>query len=160
MRLKVLVVMALLGLGSQVARANYLFRWYSPTNIFQASFQVEDWQILPGNYFDGPTFYNSIVVTSPDHVWRFGAESQYDVATGSWDPRDRYIVLDLEGGLDQLGLMAGNNIIFEFHLGGPNLWADNRGYWAMSQIPEPPGLALLGLALAAVAAVTLGRRWG
>jgi hypothetical protein len=68
---KSLVAVALLlCTGSAFAQGKLLFTWHGNQNLFQASFQIYDYEMTPGIYFEGSHLYDqTVVVTAPDHTW-------------------------------------------------------------------------------------------
>jgi hypothetical protein len=67
-----LLLAATVGLfaNSALAQGTMRFTWHGAQDLFQASFQIYDFEMVPGIYFMNTGLFNrTITVSSPDHVW-------------------------------------------------------------------------------------------
>jgi hypothetical protein len=146
-----ITIAAALVAGSVLGQGTFLYTWHGNLGLFQGSFQVTAAENQPGAYFNSQTFLNSIQFTSPDSTFAYSwpggiAEGR----AGSGGLAD--LSLTLFNAAAQRELTASADLTYaamwEFAIGGPQLWAED-GRWTVSQIPEPcPGLLLLAAILA------------
>jgi hypothetical protein len=146
MNLKFLVLVAVLTTGSAYGQGKILFTWQGNQNLFQASFQIYDYEMTPGTYFEGTHLYEqTVVVTGPDHTWTTsgsgGGYASRFVSPGNLyldlicrDPAFPGVEVDFTG-----------SGIFEMDTAGIRF--SEGGSWTTSPIPEPScaALTLFGL---------------
>jgi hypothetical protein len=69
---------ALLCAPSAFAQGIIQFNWHGNENLFQASFQIYDYEMAPGTWFSGTHLFDqTLTVTSPDHAWAPGTSVSY-----------------------------------------------------------------------------------
>ena len=160
--LRSIALAALLATASAHAQGVIQFDWHGDQNLFQASFQVYDYQMVPGSNFEGPDwssgkyqdalFDRTATITAPDAYFAPGT----CYGTGGTPMHNG---LDLNGNL-MLGFGAPNpwnGIGFaatatEDSMG--EMWQSGTlretGHWTWAPIPEPTAFALFGLGLLAL----------
>jgi PEP-CTERM motif len=144
--------------NSALAQGTMLFTWNPTgpmgpllTTIFQASFQIYDFEQTPGTWFSGTHLYEqTLVVTSPDHTWLGGG----GYASG-FRP-DLYLDLTCnDPAFPGVRLSINASSISEdtWSAGGfptGNVFRES-GFWTLAPVPEPSSAALLALGLLAMA---------
>jgi hypothetical protein len=149
LNLKALALAAVLTAGSAHAQGIIQFNWHGDQNLFQASFQVYDYEMTPGTWFSGTHLYEqTVVVTGPDHTWNTsgtgGGYASRFVSPGNLyldlicrDPAFPGVEVDFTG-----------SGIFEMDTAGIRF--SEGGSWTTSPIPEPSCGAILVLGLLAL----------
>jgi hypothetical protein len=138
------------------AQGKIQFTWHGDQNLFQASFQVWDYQMAPNSNFEPGLFDETFTITAPDVYLPPGS----CLGTGG-DPfhngfdQNGNLTLGAGGPYPQTGTgywaTASVNFVSEGGSGegGPkNFW--EYGHWTWAPIPEPSTLSLLGLGLLAL----------
>jgi hypothetical protein len=134
-----------------MAQGVILFTWHGNSNFFNASFEVNNDEVLPGSTFSSQLFQHSIAVTNPigqTYLSNDGTSSEH----GSFYPWNLSVqMVDFQRGTE-LFMSGGNQfgspyrtagVIWEQYSSATDyLWFET-GYWSSTQIPEPSVTALL-----------------
>jgi hypothetical protein len=148
-----LILAAVLCAGSTLAQGKMEAAWHSSnggppgTSLFEASFQIYDWQMAPGSMFYGsPLFQQTVSVTSPDHTWLPGT----GVDRGSRVLTDGSLYLDVafsDASFSGTTVFLSAGGVAEIGPSGPVY--SEPGYFALSEVPEPSCAWLLIVGLLA-----------
>jgi hypothetical protein len=155
----------LLCAASAFAQGTIRFDWHGDHNLFQASFQVYDYQMAPGGNFEGPDwssgkyqdalFDRTFTITGP--YFNFVPGTCY--GTGG-DPIhngfdiNRNLMIGVNARNGDYDASASSNVVGEGYL-DQSLW--EYGYWTWAPIPEPSAFSLFGLGLLAMYMKKAGR---
>jgi PEP-CTERM motif len=141
------------------AQGTMLYTWHGNNNLFQASFQIYDYQQTPGSYFEYGPFAPSFTVTSLDHVFLPGTFSSATDAGNGYLPYLKFTVRLTDPSFPGATIYAfcddslvGADEIHE-QINHVNTSGEG-GYWSFAPVPEPSAVSLLTLGLLAL----LGRR--
>jgi hypothetical protein len=143
--------------NSALAQGTLLYTWHGNQNLFQASFEIYDFEQTPGTYFSGTGLFDrTITVASPDHTWPptpgIGtADNEYvsgyrgsfpyalflDAVLGDSSlPNVRVFVF--ASGIDEQNWIGGSPTGSRY---------GESGYWTFAPVPEPSCAALVVLGL-------------
>jgi hypothetical protein len=127
-----------------------LYTWHGsegPSSLFQANFQIYDFEQTPGTWFSGThLFDNTLTVTSPDHMWLPGTAASY--ASGFTAPGGTLYLDAVCHDLAFPGLevdLIGGSTIAEYDANGVRF--GERGFWTAAPVPEPSLLCPLAVGL-------------
>jgi hypothetical protein len=134
------------------AQGTFQFTWHGNSNHFQASFILTAAEMQSGAGFSSPDFTNSIQADSLSGI-SYNLKDNPNFILGGVNPWSWEIALFdfnrgteifLNGGEPPRGGMAGT--IEEKPMSGSDLFFE-RGFWTVTEIPEPSVAALSGLGL-------------
>jgi hypothetical protein len=150
MRRKLLILLGLLCATTAIGQGRILYTWHGAQNLFQASFQIYDWEQAPGIEFaladSTHLFERTLTVTSQDHTW-VGGGSYYS----GFHP-DLYLDAICSDPLFPGAVYLGADSI------GMDVSSHELGFWTFAAVPEPSCAGLLGLGLFALLSKRAVRR--
>lgn len=164
MKLSQLIVTYLAFATAIGAKANYQFDWQGNSNLFQASFQMTDTEMLPGQVYY-PSNYplsltTSLSIGSPDgttFTWRpnpaSGQSDLFGLISSGPPPVFNIELSESSLTFSYVEVFASPHIIQEYgylaNASSPELLFSEPGQWEITYIPEPSAAALLGIGVAA-----------
>jgi hypothetical protein len=136
--------------NSALAQGTMLYTWHDPHNVFQATFEIHDFEQASDTYFSGTRLFDqTFSVASPDHTWVGAAEYSSRFIGSS-------LYLDavcIDPTFLNAKVVATGASLTEFAMSGgliTGVLFSESGFWSFAPVPEPSCVTLLTVGLLAL----------